>query len=99
MAELQDLCAVCEGIQGPDHVHVCAYDGRQIEVSETIALGADGEPKRLYCGLYCAKMAEPEHPVVQMPEERWEAIKEREELKHERDVLKARCLKAGVPWA
>ena len=57
----QDMCAICAGIQGPDHRHLCDRCGKDAGSSALVA-GHDGVENTFYCDAYC--MGDPADEVV-----------------------------------
>ena len=48
-----DYCVLCDGVQGPDHVHLCANCGEEIPLDQILSFGNDVETRRFYCMIYC----------------------------------------------
>jgi hypothetical protein len=94
-----DYCILCDGVQGPDHVHICAYCGGVVDPAHLRSVGNDEEPRRVYCGPYCHIMAEPDGEYARaIPADKKDKMVRREELLHAQKVLRRQCIEEGVPW-
>lgn len=94
-----DYCILCDGVQGPDHVHICANCGVKVELAQLLSFGNDAEPRRIYCSLFCHITAEPDGAYAQgMTAEAKNRMMRREELNFKMRELKRQCIEEGVPW-
>jgi len=94
-----DYCVLCDGVQGPDHVHYCANCSVKTDPALQLAFGYEGGVKRVYCSLYCHLVAEPDGDYAQgIPADKKDKIIRREELLHAQRELRRQCIEEGVPW-
>ncbi len=94
-----DLCTECKQVEGPNHEHICPGCGAVCGPS-ALNYGDDAEPNPIIvCDQFCLHEFDPDNKHLRhIPEEVWEAGREKRKVKQEMNLLKQRAAKAGVPW-
>ena len=94
-----DRCVSCKQVEGPNHEHICP--GCQAVTGPSALIFGDDSTEHpiVVCDRFCLHEFQPDHPLLaDVPEEVWEAGREKRLVKQEMNALKQKATKVGLPW-